>query len=62
MQRIYVVTCDLIVCQNAFDQIRSEISQTPGLSHHMLVAPSVPITVDNLLEENGNAQHLRKKY
>ncbi|OXU23523.1 hypothetical protein TSAR_011888 [Trichomalopsis sarcophagae] len=53
IQRIYLVTCDLVACQNAFDQIRSEMSQTPGLSHHMLIAPFIPITVNNLLEENG---------
>lgn len=53
IQRIYVVTCDLVICQNVFDQIRSEISQSPGLSHHMLVAPFVSIALSNLLEENG---------
>ncbi|XP_058800863.1 vacuolar protein sorting-associated protein 33B isoform X2 [Phymastichus coffea] len=52
-QRIYVLSCDLVVCQHAFDQIRSEILQTSGLSHHLLIAPSIPIALDNLLEENG---------
>lgn len=58
IQRIYVVTSDLIVCQNVFDQIRSENSQTPGLSHHMLVAPFVPISLSNLLEENGKNEKM----
>jgi hypothetical protein len=42
------------VCQHVFDQIKSELSQTPGLFHHMLIAPFVPVSLNNLIEENGN--------
>ncbi|KAJ8668115.1 hypothetical protein QAD02_009778 [Eretmocerus hayati] len=52
-QRIYVITCDLVTCQNAFDQIRSELSLSSNLSHHVLIAPFIPISINNLLEENG---------
>ncbi|XP_011495403.1 PREDICTED: vacuolar protein sorting-associated protein 33B [Ceratosolen solmsi marchali] len=53
VQRIYVVTCNLVTCQNVFDEIKAELCQTPGLSHHMLIAPFIPIAVNDLIEENG---------
>lgn len=52
-QRIFIASCDLIACKRVLDQIQAERSQSPGLSHHVLVVPLVPLALRSLVEEEG---------
>lgn len=54
-QRIFISSCDLIACKRVLDQIQAERSNSPGLSHHVLVVPLVPIALRSLVEEEGLA-------
>ncbi|XP_012261103.2 vacuolar protein sorting-associated protein 33B [Athalia rosae] len=53
VQRVFLISGDLITCKRVLDQIHSELSQSHGLAHHLLVVPRVPAALDLLVEEEG---------
>ncbi|XP_046741743.1 vacuolar protein sorting-associated protein 33B [Diprion similis] len=52
-QRLFLVSSDLIACKRVLNQIHAELSQSRGLSHHLLVVPRVPAALELLVEEEG---------
>ncbi|XP_012288656.1 vacuolar protein sorting-associated protein 33B [Orussus abietinus] len=52
-QRVFLVSCNLISCKRVLDQVQSELPQSHGVSHHLIIVPYIPVVLHTLIEEEG---------